>query len=121
MMAYAPQVAEYFGRSNPVPGADLRGEAGSMAQGALISVGAAVVEGRLQSVGFRVFACPHIIAACHRAAELLEGAPPEALLELPLDELQQEFEIPVEKAGKLLILKDALANCFASGEIGVAR
>jgi NifU-like protein involved in Fe-S cluster formation len=97
----------------------LRGEAGSVEQGTWIYVAADVVASRLQNVGFRAFACPHIIAACNRAAEVLEGAPVEDLQDLQLDKLQQEFEIPVEKAGKLLILKDAFANCYAAN-VGIA-
>jgi len=94
-------------------GTAIRGEAGSVAKGTWVCVTADLADGQLQNVGFRVYACPHIIAACNRAAELLEGAPVVALQELNLEKLQQKFEIPVEKAGKLLILKDALFNAFA--------
>jgi NifU-like protein involved in Fe-S cluster formation len=119
MSAYPQLVLEYFRHPVLSGGAMLRGEAGSVEQGAWICVTADVVVGRLQNVGFHAFACPHIIAACNRAAELLEGAPAEALQDLQLDKLQHEFEIPVEKAGKLLILKDAFANCYAAN-VGVA-
>jgi NifU-like protein involved in Fe-S cluster formation len=116
MTRYVPAVQHYFRRPLPASSAELSGEAGSVRQGAWVRVTADRVSGQLQNVGFRVFACPHIIALCNRAAEVLEGAPLAALRELPLDEMAREFEIPVEKAGKLLILKDALAACYPAGE-----
>jgi NifU-like protein involved in Fe-S cluster formation len=119
MSAYPESVLAYFHRPVLAGGAMLRGEAGSVGQGAWICVTTDVLDGQLRNVGFRAFACPHIIAACNRAAELLEGGPLEALQDIELDKLQQEFEIPVEKAGKLLILKDAFANCYVA-DVGVA-
>jgi NifU-like protein involved in Fe-S cluster formation len=86
----------------------------------LICLAADVREGKLRNVGFRVFACPHIIAACNWQADLLQGAPVDALQEVDLAELQLMFDIPVEKAGKLLILKDALVACHEHYEAGSA-
>jgi NifU-like protein involved in Fe-S cluster formation len=93
-------------------GADIRGAAGSTQCGTSIVFGADVRAQRVHKLGFRAFACPHIIAACHRVAEQLEGGPVQALSELRIDELQAEFDIPVEKAGKLLILQDAARACY---------
>ena len=117
---YVAAVHDYFGPPVRACGRDLAGEAGSVRQGVWVTVAADRESGNLRNVGFRVFGCPHIIALCNRAAELLEGAPPAALRDIALDELAREFEIPVEKAGKLLIVKDALAACYTSGESGVA-
>jgi len=107
MSLYNGAVAEYFDRASAKAGSDLLGEAGSEQQGAWIQLSAGVIENKLLDVGFRSFACPHIIAACNWLAERLEGESVDALLELPLDELRTMFDIPVEKAGKLLILQDA--------------
>ena len=87
------------------------GRAGSEQQGALICIGTDVTDGLLRNVGFLAFACPHIIAACNAVADSLEGSPPEALLAVDALQLQAKFGIPVEKAGKLLILKDAARAC----------
>jgi NifU-like protein involved in Fe-S cluster formation len=111
MPLYSDAVRDYFGREPKQPGGDATGEAGSMERGTWLQFGADISDGRLSQVGFRAFACPHIIAACQRVAELLEGAPIEALEALNPEEIQQEFEIPVDKAGKLLILMDALSAC----------
>jgi NifU-like protein involved in Fe-S cluster formation len=113
MSAYSAAVADYFRRPVRELGDGIRGEAGSDQRGAVIWLGADVSDGILRNVGFRAFACPHIIAACNRVAEQLEGAPAEALLEIGLDDLLRQFEIPVEKTGKLLILKDAAGACYA--------
>jgi NifU-like protein involved in Fe-S cluster formation len=119
MSAYPESVLAYFHRPVLAGGAMLRGEAGSVGQGTWICVTTDVLDGQLRNVGFRAFACPHIIAACNRAAEMLEGASLQAFEDMQMDKLQHDFEIPVEKAGKLLILKDAFANCYAAN-VGVA-
>jgi len=120
MQQYSARVAEYFQRPVRNMGGEVRGEAGSAEQGALICFAADVREGKLRNVGFRVFACPHIIAACNWQAELLEGAPVNALQQVDLAELQLMFDIPAEKAGKLLILKDALVASHEHYEAGSA-
>jgi NifU-like protein involved in Fe-S cluster formation len=111
MPRYSVAVQRYFAREARVPATGAMGEAGSLEQGVWLLFGMDVEAGRLRNVGFRAFACPHIIAACQRVSELLEGAPVEALAAVTPEELLQEFEIPVGKAGKLLILKDALSAC----------
>lgn len=113
MHQHADRVGEYFRRPARPMGADIRGAAGSTQCGTLIEFGAEVHAQRLHKLGFRAFACPHIIAACQRVAEQLEGGPVQALGELRIEELQAEFDIPVEKAGKLLILQDAAQACYS--------
>lgn len=110
---YSAHLEQYFSRPARNMGRDIRGEAGSRRQGTRICFAADVRDNYLHNVGFRAFACPHIIAGCHRLAEQLEGAGVDALLDVPLDELRTEFDIPIEKAGKLLILKDAIDACYA--------
>ena len=119
MSMYPQLVVDYFHRPVCSGGTMLHGEAGSVEQGTWICIAADIEASHLKNVGFHAFACPHIIAACQRAVEALEGAPVQALQDMQLDKLQQEFEIPVEKAGKLLILKDAFTNCYATAD-GVA-
>ena len=109
---YSPLVADYFYRPARPMGSAAVGRAGSEQQGALICIGTDVTDGLLRNVGFRAFACPHIIAACNAVADSLEGSPPEALLAVDALQLQAKFGIPVEKAGKLLILKDAARACY---------
>ena len=117
MPHYSASVQDYFSRPAAQPGRQVSGEAGSMGQGIWVRFGMDAEAGQMRNVGFRAFACPHIIAACQRVAELLEGAPLEDLGAIDTESLLQEFEIPVEKMGKLLILKDALLACQQAEEV----
>lgn len=112
MQQYNAALDQYFWRQPGARGQSVRGSAGSRQAGAEITLQADLEDGLLRKVGFRVFACPHIIACCNFLAEQLEGRPSQALTEVAVDELRLKFDIPVEKAGKLLILKDALAACY---------
>ncbi len=112
MPNYQAKVSEYFRRPARPMGSDIQGAAGSEQCGTLIVFAADLRDQQLHKLGFRAFACPHIIAACNWVAEQLDGGPVQALNELRLDELQAEFDIPVEKAGKLLILQDAAQACY---------
>jgi hypothetical protein len=112
---YSRAVDEYFWRPAPaVHGSDIAGAAGSIESGTQVVVAAEVAGGRLKNVGFRLFACPHIMSCCNWLAEQLEGEAPEALQQVLVQDLRQKFDIPAEKAGKLLILKDALDACYNS-------
>ncbi len=114
LAAYNALVAERFDRAPTALGSAVSGRAGSPEQGAAVYFAADVEAGRLHNVGFRAFACPHIIAACSLAAARLEGARPGQLVDPNLLEGLKELEIPVEKTGKILILKDALSACYAN-------
>lgn len=108
---YNAAVEERFKRPATALGSTISGVAGSGPQGALIRFSADVDAGRLCNVGFRACACPHIIAACSLVAERLDGMAVGELANLEIVEMLQELEIPIEKTGKILILKDALRAC----------
>ncbi len=114
MTIYNEAVAAYFHRPVGKYAGDHEGQAGSIPAGTWIGFRAGVREGCLTNLDFRVFACPHIIAVCHWLREDLEGRPITALREFKEEDARQKFDIPVEKAGKLLILQDALAGLLAS-------
>ena len=80
----------------------------------------AVADGRLASVRFNAYGCPHLIAACDRAAEVLEGRPVDALRGLDVGQLSRELDVPREKFGKLLRVEDALSECARRLEQAVA-
>lgn len=56
---------------------------------------------------YRVFGCPHLIAAAEELCARLEGGPVEGLQDVPVTQLMELLEIPVEKTGRLLLLEDA--------------
>lgn len=62
---------------------------------------------RWTALRYRVFGCPHLIAAAEFAAERFEGRPVESILDFPTDEIIERLEVPVEKTGRILLLEDA--------------
>lgn len=117
-MEYSPEVERYFrepvnlGSAESLAPHQIQGEAGSVERGTWIIIQARVEAGQLEAVRFLAYGCPHTIAACCRTTEKLAGAPVGELLNFAPDWLTDELNIPVEKAGKLLILQDALRECF---------
>jgi nitrogen fixation NifU-like protein len=117
-LQYAPLVAEYFDHpvnladSGTVAAGAVAGEAGSIEQGAWVRIQAQLVDGRLQDVLFNAYGCPHLIAACCRVTEALCREMPDSLLEVDRGALMGSLQIPLEKAGKILILQDALHDCY---------
>ncbi len=117
-LEYSPAVDRYFrepvnlGCTESLVGHRIQGEAGSVGHGTWIVIQACVEAGRLETVKFLAYGCPHTIAACCRMTEKLAGAAVGELVNFAPDWLTDELNIPVEKAGKLLILQDALRDCF---------
>lgn len=74
--------------------------------------------GRIATVRFHVFGCPHTIAAASLLAERLEGQPLAALQRDWARQLADRLAVPEEKMGRLLVLEDALKACAASAEQG---
>jgi nitrogen fixation NifU-like protein len=117
-MDYPSAVARHFrqpsnvGPLAPGPLRSFRGEAGSPAAGAWVVFEADIADGALRRLAFRAYGCPYLIAACSRATERLTGAPPHALETFDYASLVEELAIPAQKFGGLLILEDALRNCF---------
>ena len=66
----------------------------------------------IRSVRFRVFGCPHMMAAAGWVAEALQGRESNALRELDMHEIRKTLDTPLEKLGKLLVLEDALQACW---------
>ena len=81
--------------------------------GAEIELTAITEKGALDALRYRVFGCPHLIAACEYACERIEGRPVEALADLNAAELVATLDVPVEKTGRMLLLEDALRSLQA--------
>jgi len=110
---YAPLVRELF-RHAP--------HGGDLPDGEGRAVSAAVEEGgsgprivlygrtddeRWLALRFRVFGCPHLVAAAEWAAARFEGKPTGAPVPFPVDEIRETLDVPVEKTGRILLLEDA--------------
>jgi NifU-like protein involved in Fe-S cluster formation len=117
-MDYPAAVERHFRQPSNVgpltPGSQRisRGEAGGVAAGAWVVFEADIAGGVLRHLAFRAYGCPYLIAACSLATELLAGAAPQALQRFECATLAEELQVPAGKLGSLLILEDALRNCF---------
>jgi NifU-like protein involved in Fe-S cluster formation len=73
----------------------------------------------IRRLRYRVFGCPHLIAAVEEFCRRVEGQPPGALQDVPVTQLMELLEVPVEKTGRILLLEDAahaLARASSGGE-----
>jgi NifU-like protein involved in Fe-S cluster formation len=119
LLNYSQKVADHFFRPRNLgtpaggPATLFSGEAGVREQGVQVVFNMRVADRNIAEIRFQAFACPHTIAACSLATERLEGAPVGALLEMSPDVLMEELQVPTEKMGRMLVVQDALRNCFA--------
>ena len=119
-MQYSPMVERHFrapvgaGAPRYDTGRWVRGEAGERALGTHIVFHLRAEAGRVAELRFQAFGCPHTIAACSLAAERLSGQPVEALREFSPRCIAAALDLPVEKLGRLLMVEDALRNCFVA-------
>lgn len=73
----------------------------------------------IREARFRVYGCPHTIAAASWTAESLRGASVSALERLDVEGMQRALNVPKEKLGKLLRIEDAVRACGA--QLSAAR
>ncbi len=97
----------------------VRGEAEDRSLGIWVRFDVRVQEGLIRAVRFRLFGCPHAIAAAGLIAEGLEGQPARSLSCLDLRKVASDLDLPAEKYGKLLRIEDALLACWRA--LGAAR
>ena len=76
--------------------------------GAQIVLIAVVDDGVLGAFRFRVFGCPHLIAAAEACCERFEGGPVKELQNFAVSDLMETLGVPVEKTGRILLLEDAV-------------
>jgi cysteine desulfurase len=93
------------------------GEAGSVAGGTWVRFALAIDRGRVTDARYKVYGCPHTLAAAAWFAEQLRGRRIEDVLEGGAREAARQIEVPVEKLGRLLVIEDALRDC----QRGVSR
>ena len=115
---YSRKVAEYFGHpaNAGIPAGDpaelFHGEAGDRAQGVQVVFHMRVSSEDIAEIRFQAFGCPHTIAACSLATDRLMGSSVRALMEMTAGSLVTALDVPVEKMGRMLVVQDALQNCF---------
>lgn len=83
-------------------------DASESAAGAKIALAAGINDGKLQEFRFRVFGCPHLIAAAEWLCKEYEGRPLANLADFRAADCMGPLAIPVEKTGRILLLEDAI-------------
>jgi hypothetical protein len=86
---------------------ELRGDATESASGCRVVLVAGVDGQVFREVRFRVFGCPHLVAAAEEWCRRVEGRAATGTGAPAVVELMALLEVPVEKTGRLLILEDA--------------
>ena len=83
------------------------------AEGAHIVMSAGIRGDTIAGMAFRVRGCPHLIAALELACRILTDQPVASLENYDSANITQELSVPVEKAGRILLLEAALATLWA--------
>ena len=115
---YSDLVARHFdapGHVGPLDGdrANVFTGAAGRREGSLqVRFEARIEAGRIEAMAFQAYGCPHAIAACSLITERLTGRPALELECVDVRALMRELDVPVEKTGRILILQDALHDCF---------
>ena len=115
---YSALVDRHFAQPanlGPLPGDSqdvYTGIAGARASGIQVEFQARIAADQIEEIAFRAFGCPHSIAACSLATEWLTAQPAHALAKTRAAELAAALDVPPEKTGRLLVVEDALHQCF---------
>ncbi len=117
--SYNEEVRRIF--ANPAHAGDLRGhydlslvaDVAESASGVRITLAAGIRGGIIAGMKFRVWGCPHLIAALESVCTALEEQPVAGLENFDSADITQELSVPVEKSGRILLLEDALATLWA--------
>ena len=105
---YSAAVRELFLHAvhgGDLPDADVVDLAG---QGIRLQLAARHIDGRIEALRFRAYACPHVIAACEAFCRGWEGRDVADLDSFSAADIINDLTVPVEKTGRILVLEDAV-------------
>lgn len=86
---------------------ELLGDATESASGCRVVLVAGIDGQVFREVRFRVFGCPHLVAAAEEWCRRVEGQAATGTGAPAIAELMALLDVPVEKTGRLLVLEDA--------------
>lgn len=87
---------------------EAKGDATEAASGCRVVFAAGVDGGTFREVRFRVFGCPHLVAAAEEWCRQVQGRPVASPPARPdVAGLMALLDVPVEKTGRMLVLEDA--------------
>jgi NifU-like protein involved in Fe-S cluster formation len=106
---YSATVRELF--ADPRHGGDLaNATAIELAQqGIRIRLALSQADGRIESLCFQAYGCPHVIAACELFCRTFEGRPIAAIDGFRAADIIRDLSVPVEKTGRILVVEDAVS------------
>jgi NifU-like protein involved in Fe-S cluster formation len=114
---YNSLVRELFSGAEPASCAEqhrgqwLVGESGSVALGTWVRLKVEIQGARVMNTRFRVYGCPHTVAATAWVARQIRGRPTKELLPEGIARLCEPLEVPAEKLGRLLVIEDVVRVC----------
>ena len=79
-------------------------------RGLRIRLSAEVAGGRIVRLAFRVWGCPHLIAAAEEFCRRFEGRAPAELEGFESAQIIDDLAVPVEKTGRILALEDTVRS-----------
>jgi len=85
-------------------------------QGVRIRLSATVVRDHIETLRFRAWGCPHVIAAAEAFCRQFEGRPAAELANFDTGQLMRDLAVPVEKTGRILVLEDTVRSLRAAIE-----
>jgi len=95
------------------PGEEYTAGCAESSAGARIELRVRVAKTKLVALRFRVFGCPHLIAAAELCCERFEGSGVEMLQNFSVSDVMATLGVPVEKTGRILLLEDAVRSLSA--------
>lgn len=114
---YNALVRELFNSAQPASSAEqvsggwLVGEAGSVELGTWVRLKVEIQGARVMNARFRVYGCPHTVAATAWVAGQIRGRSAIDLLPEGIARLCEPLEVPAEKLGRLLVIEDVVRVC----------
>lgn len=84
--------------------------------GARLQLFAGIERGKISALRFRVWGCPHLVAAAELYCSEHEGRELAASGEVDLKEIMDRLAVPVAKTGRLLLIEDAARRLAAGGD-----
>lgn len=107
---YSARVRALF--ADPAHAGQLANAAGVLVedQGVRMAFSAQLAAGRIDTLRFQAWGCPHVIAAAEAFCADYEGRSTAELLDFSTSDLMQSLSVPVEKTGRILVIEDAVRS-----------
>lgn len=104
---YSDRVRQLF--ASAAHAGDLPGAVVDLERGAERVVLSARLDGAdVTQLAYRVFGCPHLVAAAEAFCDEFEGRAAGDMAAFSAGEMLKKLAIPVEKTGRILLLEDAV-------------